>query len=483
MAAWAPRQKMEAELKGAEARLAAGDRSPDALFLRASLLHLLGRHEDAKAAYLSLLQLEPGHQEALIRFAALLRDTDFRTAAQSVYRQCMRLYPSDTRAPVGLGNVLLDQGDFAGARPLYEAALALDPSCVEAHQGLAMVLMELREDEAALRHGRLGFAGRAAVSNPYRGAAEPVRVLVLNSVGGGNIPLRRSLDDTIFQSTLLLAEFQDPAADLPPHDVVFNAIGDADHCAAGLAAAQTLLARTSAPVLNPPQAVARSGRAENARRLGALEDVVAPLTQSFTRAGLAGPEAPARLLGLGFHFPLLLRALGFQAGKHFVKVDQEAGLAPALAALPGDHFAVIQFLDARGPDGKLRKYRAMLINGQVLPLHAAISTDWKIHFFSADMAGNAAHRAEDEAFLRDMPAALGPRATAALARIRGALGLDYCGVDFGLDREGRLLLFEANATMVILPPSQDELWAYRRAPVQRALDALTQLLLSALKPR
>ncbi|HXC65460.1 MAG TPA: hypothetical protein VNZ67_13945, partial [bacterium] len=302
--------------------------------------------------------------------------------------------------------------------------------------------------------------------------------LVLNSIGGGNIPLRRSLDDHVFLASLCLAEFQDPAAPLPEHQVVFNAIGDADHCGPGLKAAQALLARTRAPVVNPPQAVALTGRAANARRLGGLADVVAPLTEAFRRQELSGPGAPELLRSRGFVFPLLLRALGFQAGKHFAKVEQPEGLGPAVAAMPGQDFAVIQFLDARGADGKLRKYRVMMIGHELLPLHAAISTQWKIHYFSADMAGNAEHRAEDEAFLSDMPAVLGPRAMAALGRIRETLGLDYCGVDFGLDADGKLLLFEANATMVILPVSGDEKWAYRRAPVQRALDALTRLLLS-----
>ena len=65
-------------------------------------------------------------------------------------------------------------------------------------------------------------------------------------------------------------------------------------------------------------------------------------------------------------------------------------------------------------------------------------------------------------FLSDMPAALGNKAMAALERIRDALGLDYAGIDLGLSPDGELLLFEANATMVIVPPDPDERWAYRR---------------------
>jgi hypothetical protein len=67
----------------------------------------------------------------------------------------------------------------------------------------------------------------------------------------------------------------------------------------------------------------------------------------------------------------------------------------------------IEYLDARGADGCARKYRVMMVGGELYPLHLAISQDWKIHYFSADMAERAEHRAEEAIFLADMPAALG----------------------------------------------------------------------------
>ena len=75
-----------------------------------------------------------------------------------------------------------------------------------------------------------------------------------------------------------------------------------------------------------------------------------------------------------------------------------------------------------------------------------------------------------------MPAVLGAKAMRALAGIRDALGLDYAGVDFGLDTESNLLVFEANATMVIAKPSDDERWAYRQATVSRTLDAAAAMI-------
>ena len=144
---------------------------------------------------------------------------------------------------------------------------------------------------------------------------------------------------------------------------------------------------------------------------------------------------------------------------------------------------VIEFLNARGADGKVRKYRVMMIDGELYPLHVAISSQWKIHYFTAEMAEQADNRAEDAEFLENMPDVLGPRAMEALARIQTTLGLDYGGVDFGLNDAGDLLLFEANATMVVNPPEPDERWAYRRPAVERIFAAVRKMLTARIPAR
>ena len=64
----------------------------------------------------------------------------------------------------------------------------------------------------------------------------------------------------------------------------------------------------------------------------------------------------------------------------------------------------------------------------------------------------------------------------ALPRDPGALGLDYAGIDFGLCAEGDLLLFEANATMVIAMPDDDARWAYRRGAIDAAMEAVVAMI-------
>jgi hypothetical protein len=100
-----------------------------------------------------------------------------------------------------------------------------------------------------------------------------------------------------------------------------------------------------------------------------------------------------------------------------------------------------------------------------------------VHYFTSDMAEQPDHRAEEAIFLKDMRAALGDKAMRALEGIRDALGLDYAGVDFGLSADGDLLLFEANATMVIAVPGPDERWAYRRAAIGGIIDAVVAMIM------
>jgi hypothetical protein len=93
------------------------------------------------------------------------------------------------------------------------------------------------------------------------------------------------------------------------------------------------------------------------------------------------------------------------------------------------------------------------------------------------MARNPAHREEERRFLNDMPAVLGRRAMAALEGIGASLGLDYAGVDFALAPDGSVLLFEANATMVVNPPGPDPMWDYRRNAIADVLEAARRMLL------
>lgn len=475
---WTPRRLRESRLRDLEAQIAADSGAIPLRFERACLLAEVGRTADARDAYLEVLAREPSHRAALNNLGTLLHETGYRSAARTAYAEAATRHPGDPMGHVNLANVLCDSGALAEAREHYETALRLQPDHAGAHQGLASILAEEGDEPLAARHRQLAFGSRPVVALPYRGERTPVSLLLLTASAGGNIPLRHFFDEQVFQTFVVFVESYDPANPLPPHSIVFNAIGDADLAASALAAAQSVLTLTTAPVINAPAAVAATGRSDIAQILSGITGVVTPGAVTMPRALLAGPDAATSLARHGFLFPLLIRTPGFHGGRHFLRIEEIGGLPAALAELPGEVLTVLRYLDARGPDGKARKYRVMMIDGKLFPLHIAISSHWKIHYFTADMADHPEHRAEDAEFLENMEAVLGPRAMAALAEIQARLGLDYAGIDFGLSASGEILLFEANATMVVNPPEPDEKWGYRRPAVERICAAVRNMLMA-----
>jgi Tetratricopeptide repeat len=477
---WAPRLAQEARLAELEAQLALpgdADARLKTEIERAALLGALDRKLDAQSAFIDLVRRHPTHFSALNEFGTLLAAQGAIDAACRVYAEAILHHPDNPMARVNLGNLLLRANRHAEARAHYEAALKADPDHAAAHQGMGAVLADEGDRISAREHFRKGFRGHAVSTLPYRGEGPPIPLLQLVSSGGGNIPTAPFLDDCVFMTTVVVADHLDAATPLPPHRLIFNAIGDPDLCQPALEAAIRLTARSTAPVINDPRAVMTTGRIDNAAQLAGLPGVITAKTLAVARAILAGRQAVSWLAGHGFAFPLLLRSPGYHTGRNFVLVEGAADLAGAVAELPGEELLAIEYLDARGKDGNARKYRVMMIGGKIFPLHLAISRNWKVHYFTSDMADKSDHRTEEMAFLENMDAVLGARAMAALRAICDTLSLDYGGVDFGVNADGDLLLFEANATMVIAsPPGDDPRWAYRRGAIATAIEAVVAMI-------
>jgi aromatic-L-amino-acid decarboxylase len=451
------------------------------LFQRACFLEQTGRTDEARGTYIKLLEHEPSHVGALNNLGNLLLAAREIPEARRIYELAVAQHPEHPPCRASLGNLLIKVSEPAAARDHFEHALQIDPDYRPAHAGLSFVLADLGEPERAARHRCKAFQDRCVVVAPYRGEKPPITILELISTTGGNIRTDEFLSDRVFQRILVTTEFYDSKTILPPHQLVVNAIGEADGAAAALTGALAVLANTTSPVINRPAAVLATGRCDIAHRLAHIPGVISATTATMPREQLLSFDAGTTLSRRGFIFPLLLRTPGFHGGEHFLRVETIDDLSSAVGRLPGEDLFVIQHLDARGPDGNCRKYRVMMVDGQLYPLHVAISSDWKIHYYTADMADHSQHRAEDAAFLEHMPAVLGPRAMAALQHIQNTLNLDYGGIDFGLNERGDVLLFEANATMAVIVPDKDKRWDYRRPATEKIYTAVWKMLINRAK--
>jgi tetratricopeptide (TPR) repeat protein len=356
-----------------------------------------------------------------------------------------------------LGTVHMRAGDVAEAEAWFRAAIQLDPELVDAHQNLAALLQEAGRLAEASHHRDRAFRNAA-----LRIEAAPKanhRVLVLSAAGTGNVPIETLLPRGSITRLKFFVEYatEKDWATLPPYDVVFNAIGDADLLPSG--PWQEQLDRLGGRVLNAPSLVARTRRDRLPELLCGVPDVVVP---GIVRH--CGGES-----SLSLNFPVLVRPLGAHGGAGVT-------LATSMEGVPSAEAYLTEYHDYRSSDGYFRKYRVIYVGGVPYPYHLAVSAHWLVHYFSADMQEAAWKRAEEGQFLSCPSAILGPRAMTALAAIGRRLELDYAGIDFSILPDGRLLVFEANATMAVHLNDCPVLFDYKHRAVPRILNAFQQLL-------
>lgn len=392
--------------------------------------------------------------ESLAREVARLHQEGRSARALSLAQRAAQRFPRSPLTHCNHGFLLVTAGNFEAACAAYERALALDPGHAEARRGLAV---------ARAQRGT-SVQGDSLSVMPYTGVAPAVEVLVPITLGSGNLVLDELFDSSVVRVTKLALELHPPGA-LPPHDVVFNAIGDADASPEALARLDALLTASNRRVLNPPSRVAVTGRAQQAQRLRGLSGVRTPRTVRI-----------ARDAAHGLPLPMLLRAPGYHAGAHFELVRTPGEVDAALGSFPGGDLFAIEFVNTRDAGGEFTKYRVVAVDRRLYPVHAAVARQWKVHYFSAEMATSAISRARESSFLADARAALGDRAYAALERVVEGTGLDYVGIDFALDASGEVVVFECNATMALRRPPQDPMWDYRRPAAAAVLDAVTRML-------
>ena len=299
---------------------------------RATLLAEMGRSLEARSDHLKVLELEPAHRLNLFGLGRLLVSMGQRKAAQMVYAEAVK-YLSRRRCLAGEPGqrAARKRRSRGGSLPLRRQRCTIDPEFLQAHGGMYYALTRLGEPELARLHQEKAFGQKALFPSSYRGDAEPIPVLLLVSSTGGNTPIEKLIDDRIFQTYVVVADFYDTKTPLPLHRLVINGIGDCDAAAEALLAAESLLAFTSAPVLNPPAAVRATGRCENASRLGKLPGIKTPVTVTFLSFACWPEDGASRAGRNGFTFPLLLRTPGFHMGQHFVRVESAATLGHRLA--------------------------------------------------------------------------------------------------------------------------------------------------------
>jgi tetratricopeptide (TPR) repeat protein len=466
----------------------------------------------AEAAFRRALDLAPALESALFDLGTLLyRDRDQPEEAVALFHRLLAVAPDHVGVHCALGNAFRVQRRVDRALPSYQRYLALQPDSALAHLRLGQALVELgRTAEGAahfarslerdgghnltyLAHVSLGNAlvtlGRGAEATGHFHAAlglEPLAcnrattaeadfaALLVLAPGSYNTPYEYLIDRTPFDSNilLLLPDQEYDAAFLASHaDVVVNLVSDVDQDNAMLPVAASLIDRLGKPVINHPDRIRSTDRLAIAMLLSDIPACRVAAVERHDGQALLAPEFFDRCAAKA---PFLARLAGRHGGDDFERIETADDLRRLVSTRPGADYFLIEYIDYRSTDGFFRKYRFFIAGEAILPYHLAIGADWKVHHFSTDMASQAWMRREEEAFLRAPDEVFEPRHFAALHAIRDAMGLDFFGIDCALDRAGNLVVFEANATMLVHADTGD--FAYKNPYVQRIKTAFAALL-------
>ena len=269
---------------------------------------------------------------------------------------------------------------------------------------------------------------------------------------------------------LFLTPDDPPPAPPPDHDLSILAVGESDANAPILRALAGVAASWPRPMLNAdPDAIAALGRDRAPARLAGHAGLVAPPTHRVTRTELAG---------IADEFPVIARPVDSHAGAGLEKLETAADLGGYLKRQAGETFYVSPFVDYASPDGRFRKLRVALVAGRPFIVHMAVSEHWMVHYLNAGMAEDAGKRAEEAAMMATFDTGFAARHAAAFQALHAAFGLDYVALDCAEDRQGRLLVFEADTAMIVHDMDPPELYPYK-APAMHKLFAAFQALIAA----
>lgn len=451
----------------------------EAIFNLGNLLLDRQRFAEAAAQFKRLLAVDAENSQAHCALGNALRGLEQLDEAVVSFRRAFALDPGFAEAHYNLAHVFADAGHSAEAVAEFEAAIALKPDYPEAHRSLGNLLQGLGRADAATACFVQSLRLQPLIARRCPGGSPAFSTLLLLAPGRGNTPIDYLVEAAPFDSHILLflpGHDYDLTAIADRSDVVLNLISDVDLSGDLLAEASAFLDRLGKPVLNHPEKIRPTDRFSVARSLQPLPGCLVPAIARLSRAALDTTAACRRI---ALEPPLLLRPAGTHGGEDFELVTDPAQIAPLVAASKHQDFYVSRFADYRSRDGFFRKYRLIFVDGEVFPYHLAIADDWKVHYYRTEMVRREWMRREEARFLNDPAAVFEPAQLDALRAIQSTIDLDFFGIDCGLDRDGRLVVFEVNATMLVHAPEPEPVFAYKQDPVMRIKQAFGAMLARA----
>ena len=424
----------------------------------------------AEARVLYELALESAPQIGIHhRIPGSLRHFEGSDVVFTLVQRAVGVDPSFGRAHAALGNLWSRYGRVEEALAAYRAAVAADPDFAAAHLGLAELLHNTSDEEGAERHLQIALSRRVLYSERPANPQRSILVLCAPRPWSMNAPLDFVLNAERSEIHRLYVAPEHPpqTQELPAYDLVFSALGELERSQATIELARQFVDAQSKPVINHPHFLERIARAALPATLDGVGSCIVPRTMRLSR-----DEAAAFA---EFGFPFLIRPVDSHGGRGLELVGTASQLQAYLARFDAAAFIVAEYVDYRDSDGFYRKYRVVLVDGEPFAYHLAISPEWMVHYYKTPMREHAWMRAEEERFMED-PGSVFPAWETSFRAIARAIGLDYFAIDCARAPDGAVVVFEADAAMLVHCLDPLEIFPYKHRLVPRIFAALEDLL-------
>jgi tetratricopeptide (TPR) repeat protein len=411
--------------------------------------------------------------------AQVLEDSGQIDAAFAVLERTIAENPDHADACEALAAMHFRRHNFVESLAALRRCVAIDPTRAEVHMRIHTMAQIVGDRDLALDHQRQALEVTRLFTERGVDALRP-HLLLLKAAGDwqANLPtdfiVKRDDWGAVYHY-FVSADGPPPFEDLPFCDVIFNAVAEPDLTRGELNTADAIIAALAQPVLNRPDRVAATGRADVA---ALLDDI--PHLQVPTTLRLSGSDAAAILesaLAAGrIALPVLLRPVGSHAGQGVRLVGERAELASAIRQFSGSDLYATRYVDYRNADGLFRKYRVIVVDGRPYPFHMAISKRWLVHYYNAVIDDPAMMDREEERFLGEFETVFAPELRAAFVEMARRLELDFFGVDCTIGPDGRLLLFEVDVGVIVHVMDDPVRHAYKHKYVPRIFEAVKKMI-------
>lgn len=239
----------------------------------------------------------------------------------------------------------------------------------------------------------------------------------------------------------------------PDHALFINTIACADRMEQPLTRLASLLDQAplqSHQIINHPRYVLKTKRDSNAQNLQNIDGIYFPQTYRLHGEGKSASDMLNAIEATGLSYPLILRPTVTHTGKYVAKVENATQALEYFKGhhITGDYYA-IDYIETANSNGLYNKNRLFCIDGKFYPVAGLHHDRWNIH--SKDrysvMQSTPALQQFEQDYLADLSGFVGDRGMEGLKTISKRLKLDFFGCDFTKLPDGRLLIFECNASM------------------------------------